>query len=284
MEVPLVSVLMTAYNRELFIGEAIDSVLASSYTNFELIIVDDLSTDNTINIIQQYALKDTRIKLFLNKQNLGDYPNRNRAASYALGELLMSVDSDDMLLKDSMKNTVSLMHQFPEVKFGISDLFSKSPVVLDSSVVIKNHFFKKPILMKGPGGTIIHRSFFNQIGGYPEKYGPANDMYFNLKAASKTNVLLIPFEFIFYRRHAGQEINNSHSYLYNSYRYQRDALNELNMPLSKKEEEWLHRKNKRRFVVNICKYLFNTFSISKTYTAIKLAEFSFRDFIQGILH
>ena len=68
-EAPLVSVLMTAFNRQNFIEEAIESVLSSTYTNFELIVVDDCSTDNTVAVAQKYAERDKRIKLFVNNKN-----------------------------------------------------------------------------------------------------------------------------------------------------------------------------------------------------------------------
>lgn len=88
MNPPLVSILMTAYNREKYIAEAIESVLASTYTNFELIIVDDCSADRTLEIAKSYEEKDKRIKIYINEKNLGDYPNRNKAASLAKGVYL----------------------------------------------------------------------------------------------------------------------------------------------------------------------------------------------------
>src|SRR3954447_2239406 len=94
---PLVSILMTAFNREKYIGEAIQSVLDSSYTNLELIIVDDNSTDRTVEIARSYQKKDVRIKVFINERQLGDYPNRNKAASYATGKYIKYVDSDDYI-------------------------------------------------------------------------------------------------------------------------------------------------------------------------------------------
>ena len=75
MEAPLVSVLMTAYNRQQFIAEAIESVLASTYINFELIIVDDCSKDDTVLIAKTYEKLDARIQVHINEQNLGDYGN-----------------------------------------------------------------------------------------------------------------------------------------------------------------------------------------------------------------
>jgi GT2 family glycosyltransferase len=156
--------------------------------------------------------------------------------------------------------------------------------VLDSATAINNHFFVEPYLMIGPGGTVIRRKYFNEIGGFPEKYGPSNDMYYNLKASCRSSVLMIPFEFFYYRSHPGQEIHNQFSYLYNNYRYNRDSFNELDLPVTKAQLLMLHKKNKRRFVVNIFNFFLQTRDIKKTKFAIQQAEFSFKDAWQGIFH
>src|SRR5436853_5775843 len=109
MDKPLVSVLMTAYNREQFIGEAIESVLSSTYKNFELIIVDDCSGDSTVSIAKDYGRKDSRIKVYVNEKNLGDYQNRNKAATYASGKYLKYADSDDKLFPDGLNYCVRVM-------------------------------------------------------------------------------------------------------------------------------------------------------------------------------
>ena len=69
VNISLVSILMTAYNRQQFISEAIESVLASTFQNWELIIVDDASKDNTVSIAKSYADKDQRIKVYINENN-----------------------------------------------------------------------------------------------------------------------------------------------------------------------------------------------------------------------
>lgn len=280
----LVSVLMTAYNRQAFIAEAIESVLASTYPHFELIIVDDGSRDDTVSIAQSYASKDNRIKVYINEQNLGDYRNRNKAASYAKGTYIMYVDSDDMIFPDGIERCVNVMEQYPQSGFGMTGakLNVQQPLLLSSEEAIQNHFFKEPFLMVGPGGTIQRRQFFEQIKQYPVKYGPANDMYHHLKAACYSPVILLPFEFIYYRRHEGQEINNQYSYLYNNYNYLRDAVIELPLHLSSSEKKWILKKNKRRFVTNIITYFTTTFNLKKTFSAIRAADFSFRNALEGI--
>jgi glycosyltransferase involved in cell wall biosynthesis len=284
-EIPLVSVLMTAYNREEYIVEAIESVLSSTYLNFELIIVDDCSSDNTYSIAKTFEAKDIRVKVFANEKNRGDYPNRNIAASYAKGEFLMYVDSDDTIVLEGIERCTAAMMLYPDAGFGIYNIsYNEHPFLMNSVDAIKDHFFKTAFLLIGPGGTIIRRTYFEQINGYPEKYGPANDMYFNIKAACYSPIVLLPFNFINYRRHAGQEINNWLSYLPNNYLYLKDAMNELPLKLSPQEISWIINKNKRRFLVNICKYLFRTGNLINTQRILNSTEFSFRNALQAVFH
>ena len=181
---PLVSVLITAYNREKLIVEALESVLECTYRNIEIIIVDDVSSDNTLNVIKAFAEKDSRIRYYQNEKNLGDYPNRNRAASYARGEYITYLDSDDKMLPGGLEQCMEGMLKFPDAGIGMHWAESKGqPFIFSKEEAIKRHFFNNAFLVVGPGGTVLKKSFFDGIKGYPEKYGPANDMYFNLKAA-----------------------------------------------------------------------------------------------------
>jgi glycosyltransferase involved in cell wall biosynthesis len=279
---PLVSFLMTAYNRELFIADAIESVLRNRYQNFELIVVDDASHDNTVSIVRNYSQIDPRIKLYVNSKNLGDYPNRNRAASYATGEFLMYVDSDDRLNPDTVIKILNGVNDINEFNFAMYWPFDNASFILDGSEAIQKHFYEKQFLYMGPGGTFLRRSFFARIGCYPEKYGPANDMYFNLKACCHSHIYLFPFEFVDYRRHAGQEIRNSYGYLCNNYTYMRDALIELPLPFNTDQIRWLVKKNKRRFVVNLIMYFFRSFHVPKTVLAWRKADFSFKYLLEAI--
>jgi glycosyltransferase involved in cell wall biosynthesis len=274
---PLVSILMTGYNRQAYIAEAIESVLGISYSNWELIIVDDCSRDNTFRISKGYAKLDSRIRVYKNEKNLGDYGNRNRAASYAKGVFIVIVDSDDLMIRDVLEKWVAVMLD-KNASFGIhADSENHFPVLFKPEVIITKHFFDKPLLTFGPIATIIKRSYFDNINGFPEKYGPANDRYYNLKAASQTDTIVFPYPLVNYRIHEGQEFNNKYSYLYNNYRYLRDALMELDLHLSMKEKEYLLKKNKRRFFTNIVTFYLKTKDLKKTTNAIKLAEFTFKD-------
>lgn len=282
----MVSILMTSFNRENYIKDSIESILSQSYKNFELIIVDDASSDGTWEIIKVYAKSDSRIKHFQNKINLGDYPNRNKAISYAIGEYLMFLDSDDIMHPNVISNCISVMEKYPNSGFGISNrnLGINSYTKLSSKEVIHSHFFVKPILMCGPGGTIYRRNYFNILKSFPTKYGPANDMYHNLKAACYTNVIIFPFDFCFYRIHQYQERNNKLSYLYNNYNYLKDAVAELPLNLSIKEKRWIIKKNDRRFIANLIKHFYSTLDLHEIKIAVIRTNFKMRDVISGIFH
>ncbi len=275
---------MTSYNREKYIAEAIESVLSSTYKNLELIIVDDGSKDKTVEIAMHYAINDNRVKIFQNPQNLGDYANRNKAASYATGEWIMSVDSDDKINVDGIDKVLKCMALYPNANFGMTYFRDNKMVEFDPKTSIRKHLLEAPFLAVGPGGTIVRRSFFKKIHGYSPKYGPAGDLYFNLKAASQTSIVMLPFEFHFYRRHDGQEINNYFSYLYNNYNYLKDALNELELFLSPKEKQWLHNKNNRRFLVNLIKYIFKTYDFKKVKELLNKTGFKFKDAFYAVFH
>ena len=93
---PLVSIITPNYNCSRFITETIESVLAQTYTNWEMIIVDDCSTDNSYQISLEYSQKDSRIKVYKNDKNSGAAFSRNSALDIAQGEYIAFLDSDDL--------------------------------------------------------------------------------------------------------------------------------------------------------------------------------------------
>ncbi|MEP7278869.1 MAG: glycosyltransferase family A protein [Bacteroidota bacterium] len=204
---PLVSVLMTAYNREKYIAEAIESVLASSYTNFELIITDDGSGDNTVAIAKKYEAADTRVKLYINETNLGDYPNRNKAASYAKGKYLKYVDADDMLYDYGLAVMVSFTERFPEAGFGLGaypDDDRPFPVLISPKEIYLESFGKINHFDRAPGSGLIKREAFNAVGGFSGKR-MIGDYEFWFKIARTYSMVKLPLDLYWNRIHEGQE-------------------------------------------------------------------------------
>lgn len=105
---PLVSVIMPAYNAEKYIGEAIASVCAQTYENWELLILDDGSADRTAEIAQAYAQRDARIRVLHNPQNMGVARTRNRGFDLAQGEWIALLDSDDRWRVQKLERQLAL--------------------------------------------------------------------------------------------------------------------------------------------------------------------------------
>ena len=106
----LVSIIMPSYNTAKFISETIDSVLTQTYTNWELIIVDDCSTDNTDEVVKSF-LSDDRIKYIKNEKNSGAAFSRNRALCEAKGKWIAFLDSDDVWLPEKLEKQIAFMEK-----------------------------------------------------------------------------------------------------------------------------------------------------------------------------
>jgi len=283
MDEPLVSVLMTAYNRQNYIAEAIESVLSSTYQNFELIIVDDCSRDRTVEIVNEFALKDERIRFYINEKNLGDYPNRNKTASYAKGKYVKYCDSDDKLFDWTLDYCIEMMEKNPDAGMGILNLNKDvKHEYLRPTDAININFFQKEILAIGPSGTVLRRDAFEKVGYYKPDYGSASDMYFNLKMAAAFPLVLLSKVFFFYREHDGQELKNKYSYVCYNYKYLHDALQIPGFPLNIEEKTYLLKKAKRSYVKMFLKYLKETGNVRKAIKAFNLSQIGFNGFFKGI--
>jgi glycosyltransferase involved in cell wall biosynthesis len=205
----VLSVLMTSYNRETLISESIQSVLNSTYTEFEFIIVDDFSSDSTWAIIQKYATKDSRIKAFRNDTNLGDYLNRNKAVSYARGKYIKFVDSDDVIERDCLEIMISQMETYPNVSFGLSTernwLEKQSIKVWQPSDLFIAFFFHGKAIGTPPTGSIFRRDVFNSLGGFSgRQYLGDTEMW--LKFSLSFDALIFPNDLYHWREHSDQQM------------------------------------------------------------------------------
>lgn len=205
---PAVSVLMTAYNREKYVADSIESVLTQRFIDFELIVVDDCSSDRTLDIARKYEASDSRVRVFSNEKNLGDYPNRNRAASLARGTLLKYHDSDDLMYPHCLETMVPPMLAEPSAAIGLS--LSKaftggpSPMLLTPRLSYQREFLGQGMFMGGPACGIFRRAEFHQLGGFPHR-GVLSDSIFWLNACASVNVLTLPGDLFWYRVHPSQE-------------------------------------------------------------------------------
>jgi glycosyltransferase involved in cell wall biosynthesis len=117
---PLISVIMSVHNNEQYLKDAIDSVLNQTYTNFELLITDDCSTDNSYQIMEDCSLYDNRIKIIRNNPNIGLTKSLNNMLKIAKGDLIARMDGDDICLKDRFEKQISIF-MTKEIDFVFSN-------------------------------------------------------------------------------------------------------------------------------------------------------------------
>lgn len=201
---PLVTVAMVTYNSSKYVRMAIESVLASSYINFELIISDDCSTDNTWEIINEY--KDQRIRTYRNETNIGEYTNRNSCIDLAKGKYLLYVDGDDYIYPHALEFMVKYMEEYPNSVMGLSRPYDPRyiyPKELFPKETISSQFFGKSVLNQSLARNIFTTEVLKREGKFSTKH-IAGDYHMRLKIGSKYPILLFIDGLIWWRQHPGQ--------------------------------------------------------------------------------
>ena len=112
---PLVSIIMPTYNQEQYIIDALNSVIKQKYLNWECIIIDDGSTDNTSNVVKKFIKKDNRFK-YVKQKNLGPAAARNNGVLQSKGEFILPLDSDDIISKEYVHDAIAVFMERPKTK------------------------------------------------------------------------------------------------------------------------------------------------------------------------
>ena len=210
---PAISILTTCYNREKYLGECIQSVLDGHFQDFELIIVDDGSTDRSVEIAKEFEARDARIRVHQNEKNLGDYPNRNKAASYARGKYIKYVDADDMIYPWGLNILYESMELFPHAGWGLcslsQDRFKPYPFVLEPSDAYRHHYLGPGLFNKAPLSSIIRTDLFKEVGGF-NTYSHAGDFDMWHRLGKRAPVVLMSHGAVWYREHDAQSSNSQH--------------------------------------------------------------------------
>jgi glycosyltransferase involved in cell wall biosynthesis len=132
MNKPLVSIVIAAYNAEQYLPRCLDSMIAQTYKNIEIIVVDDASTDGTMTILKDYASKDERIRVLCMEKNSGAPAARNKGMKATKGEFMTTVDADDTLAADAIELSVNMMIADPELDFVLYNLMLVESTPSDS--------------------------------------------------------------------------------------------------------------------------------------------------------
>ncbi|HEX9980439.1 MAG TPA: glycosyltransferase family A protein, partial [Flavobacterium sp.] len=191
---PYFSVIIPLYNKENFIGKTIESVLAQTFADFEIIIVDDCSTDNSLAKAKEYISE--KIRIVHHESNKGLSASRNTGIKNAATEFITFLDADDLWKPTFLEKIRELTLKFPQ-----ADLFATSymelypgnleiaPSVNKSDIppgdmVLVNDFFRKNLRQPiyNHSSVCIRRTLFEQVGNYDERINFSEDVDFNIRA------------------------------------------------------------------------------------------------------
>jgi glycosyltransferase involved in cell wall biosynthesis len=216
-QTPSVSVLMSVYNGAGYLQESIESILNQTFTNFEFIIIDDCSTDNSKNIIIDYASKDERIVFSQNQENLGLTKSLNKGIKIAKGKYVARQDADDVSLPQRLEKQVSVLDSHPAIALVSCDI-----EVIDSegNCIGKHHRACESDLvgwyllfynhLAGHSQTIFRRELVMNLGAYCESYRYSQDYELWCRLVRVGKILIIPEVLLQQRRH-NQSISTAKS-------------------------------------------------------------------------
>jgi len=206
---PLVTIITASYNSSRYLSASIESALAQTYKKWELIILDDASTDNTETLATKYVKNDPRIQYFRQPKNLGIAGNRNTGFEKARGKYLAILDSDDMWINpEKLEKQVSFLEKNPA--YGLIGTWAKK-VDDDGRDISEMKFFiddkkiRKHILRRHQfvdSSSVFLRQAAVDIGGYDPSYAIAGDYNFMLAIGKKYKFANIPEYMTAYRIHS----------------------------------------------------------------------------------
>jgi glycosyltransferase involved in cell wall biosynthesis len=206
---PLVTVYITNHNYGKFISKAILSVLNQSFKSYELIIIDDGSTDDSVNIINQYSKKNNKI-VFVTQKKKGLVASNNIAINLAKGKYIIRLDADDWFEDDAIEKMFKIINKKNDLAMVFPDYYE---VDINGKIISRTvrHDFNKVKLKDQPAHgacSMIRLSVLKKIGGYDERFMCQDGYYIWIKLL-KYNVKNINEPLFYYRRHGSNLTTNT---------------------------------------------------------------------------
>ena len=209
---PLISVVIPVYNGEKTIRETIESVLNQTFKDFELIAIDDGSTDKTVEIINR--IQNSRIKVF-SYPNAGLSASRNRGIAQAIGEYISFIDADDLWTPDKLEAQLKALQENPQadVAYSWTDCIDESGKFLRRGgyITVTGNVYERLLLVdfvEGGSNPLIRKHVFTEVGGFDESFNAVEDWDMWLRLASRYRFVTVPSPQILYRQSANSMSTN----------------------------------------------------------------------------
>ncbi|YAF94776.1 MAG: glycosyltransferase [Nodularia sp. CChRGM 3473] len=210
--IPIISVIIPAYNSGKTINETIQSVLNQTFTNFELIIINDGSQDSTLDIVSQ--INDARIKIF-SYPNAGGNVSRNRGLKHAVGEFVSFLDADDIWTPDKLQVQLQALQKNTDAKVAYSwtDYIDENGVIFLSGthITANGDAYEKLLVnnfLENGSNPLIRREALIELGGFDESLEAAQDWDMWLRLAAQYFFITVPTVQILYRVSANSLSSN----------------------------------------------------------------------------
>lgn len=204
-DVPAISVVMPVYNAERYIAEAIQSILNQTFSDFEFIIINDGSTDRSLEILQRYTSQDSRIRL-ISRENRGLVKTLNEGLTLAKAPLIARMDADDVAFLDRFHLQAQFMDQHPEVVCvgGYWEVIDDAGRVLTLLKVPEDNEQIQDLILKGHASithpsAMFRKSQVQELGGYRGEFEAAEDLDLWLRLGEIGLLANIPHPVIKYR-------------------------------------------------------------------------------------
>lgn len=259
---PQISVITTTYNAAKYIRESINSILAQTFTDFEFIIIDDASTDNTPDVVKNFT--DKRIIFIQNKENIGAYASANKGLEIAKGKYVARLDADDVADKDRLKIQYEFLEQNGEYEVvgsniilinSIGERVGERVYPETDEDNLGNIFFANTI---PHSSAMYRRAFVNKVGNYSTEYNKSQDYDLWLKIIEHGGKLHNLQKFLVYYRIHDTSITFNFSHKQEEiaqYILRKRLKTILNVDLSKRDIKLLRNAKGRKLNFLQNKYL-----------------------------
>jgi len=214
LEYPIVSIVISTFNKAEYLSDTICSVINQTYNNWQLIIVDDFSTDDSVCLINSFLIKEPRIKLYVNTRNEGANYSRNFGIEHSDGEYIIFLDADDLLVDSCLFERVALMNRNPSCDFIVFTMGVFNKKIGDNlSLWLPNKKkaltdFLQHTLPWGIVQPIWRRRFLYELGGFDLRFKRMQDVELHTRSLLKENVnfeVVIASPDCFYRIDEGRK-------------------------------------------------------------------------------
>jgi len=216
---PFFSIVIPLYNKENFIEATVKSILDQTFTDFEILIIDDASTDSSLKIVG--ALDSAKVKIIKHPINKGLSATRNTGIKIASADYLAFLDADDCWDATYLETIASLINQYPEAKLFATnyleiysktvELLPKTNLKINNTNCIVSDYFKaslsQPIYC--PSSLCVNKVVFDTIGCYDEQITFGEDVDFNIRANASFKLAYNPTPMVKYTMYSQNQITNS---------------------------------------------------------------------------